>query len=429
MNRAARWLGWLAFAFALLVTTSSAADDGPSTAYVARYEIDITPHGDEAAFRVLIEYGDAAAKTDGFKFFGTSSLGKLRVTDEHDKELHYSRIVQDHETKITFDLAPGASPRKTAILTFEQDLEIVDDWFGRAAEVSWGSKFRIPVHAMTVRLHGVSDAGRSFRCAGSGSARVCTRSSNGPFFVSFPQGSTPIWVFLALAAVVGVSLIFVAAVVVRKRDALVAAHGVVPPVVETAYLNPGDYRAAPVLPKGGDVEPTLGAGDVRAFRLRLLGAGIAGGLPAAALIAASGVSSAPHLCTAAGLVIGCMIFGYLVIREKPRGTLFALPIAVAVFGVFGALVGSDVGAVIAGLFAFGTFGFAHIIAVAGAAFGGASGWRGASIGSSSWSSGSSWSSSSSSSSSSCGGGGGSSCGGGGGSSCGGGGGGGGGCGG
>lgn len=406
------------FAVVVTVLLAIVPSVARAEAWVELYEVDVTPSGDDAHFKLLLRYGvtKGEQKNDGFKFVGKTEPRKVRFTSQMGNRVNgnASREASSGEWKLSFQLPED----KTILIEFDQALEVQDGgWSGRTADVAWAPNFKIRVDKSTYRVHGTPKLS-GWTCAGDD----CTLAMQSPGAFSFKLGGTSsraLDIALTLAGL-GAAVAMILLKLKAKRAVLLATRGVVPPVPEVAYPE-GTYRAPPpIVTKAPTPDPVLTREDAtmlqNLFVSRLLAVVIT--------VSLLGFAKLPirvgYVEFAGALVAG--VFAVFSIGVDRGGALvLAVPPIAALLCLFSPVAGA-VGAFFVGLFA--------LVSTRPPNRSNAS-WGGSSSGStSSWSSSSSTStsssfwSSSSSSSSSCGGGGGSSCGGGGGG-CGGGGGGGG----
>ncbi len=412
-------IAFIAVLMLTLAPSRSRAED-PETR-IERYELDVTPRDDgTAAYRMLLTYGNAQNKDDGFKFVGKNSVTHLHAVDPTGKNLGAvaTRPDSSGQTKIVFSLEPARAATRTAIVTFDQELEIDEGFDSATAAVPWAPNFRLVVARTIVRLHGdrIGDAD-GFTCTGRGASRVCVReqiSETFPVKFGWRTNHLAFWAELIGAAVLW--LVLALTIVKKKYDQFLETRGVIPTIEREAYpeLVSGGYRQAapaPEIPRGGDVKPELLSWDVSAIRQRVVAAAIMTFAPAIFAWCDATPFATPFVSAVVYAFFGLLYFAFLVLREKPFVTWWILP---GVVSILAACAEQAPKATIP-VFIVGVNVVIWGSIIAGAKSGGGSG----SSGSTNWmnSGGSSFGSS-----------GGSSCGGGGGSSCGGGGGGGGGCG-
>lgn len=377
--------------------------------WVRNYEVDVTPRGDSAHFRVTIAYGvgPAERKDDGFKFIGKKPPQNLEFHDLTGQHVSGSVAAEPSsgEWKLTFQLGSD----RTVVIDFDQALEVdAGGWGGTSASVSWAPNFKLRVEKSRYAVHGVS-GGDGLTCSGAAAASSCWIDAGSPGDLRFTLAEANLASHAVDIALTVIGLIFGIGMVLlsirAKRAVALSTRGVVPPVPEVAYPE-GTYRAPPpIVKQGATPDPVLTSEDAAELRTLLW-------TRVAVVVAATVVAGFAKLPLRVGIVeiiVALVAGGFAVASlsvKRGGGVFLAIPLVAA----FALLIGPIVAAVV-------TF-FALIVGAIAAAPPGAPGTGSTTSGTSSF-----WTSSTTSSSS-CGGGGGSSCGGGGGG-CGGGGGGGG----
>lgn len=271
-----RLFALLAFLLALIVPRLAAAQER-----VHRYEVDVWPDDatDSAKFRLRLEYVApvSSPKTNGFKYFGSSSVDHWSVTGEDGAALHYtaSKEATSGEWRLDFSV-PAPSTRggpQVVFVELTQDIALECGFASCFADVPWAHKFKIPVDHMVVRVHGDrAVSGGSFECTGAGSSAECIRESDAVESLAVPlrkqYGATDaIGAVLSLVALgVGISLLLIALRVRRER--LLRLRGVIPPAAVPAYPPVEGYRAPAVIPVAADATPQLAPEDASSQRSR-----------------------------------------------------------------------------------------------------------------------------------------------------------------
>lgn len=350
-------------AFFVLLVASFAPRLAAAEERLRSYEIDVWPDADAnvATYRLRFEYVAPASspKTQGFKFFGTSSVEDWSVTDERNVAVAFtpSREASSNEVRLDFSVPPPSTPGgpQVIVVSMRQALPVVCGFTQCSADVPWAHKFKIPVDRMVVRVHGErAAADASFQCSGSGDSAECTRDTSSPESLDVPLRSR----FGALAAVglvlwlaaLGVGIYVLVRALRHRRGNVLRLRGVIPPAPAPAYPQAGGYRVPAVIPAAAAAEPELTPEDAAAQRRRALSTSLL--VAFALLIVAVGARTRLPMTMTMALATG-VVFAFASVyaqREKGASWLLFAPLvgatSFAAFGVFGGLCGAA-GSVIA----------------------------------------------------------------------------------